>query len=179
MRRQRRAVPITNDAIETVTVPAGLNHRRPPLLSSKFAVADVALELLPAESEICRIPLSRRKDRVFPAAPLVATGSRKDNRRTFGFSRTWARNALLGQLAVAAFGGSALAFDAVSAQRVTTAENEGRPRFSVLVGHPQFASGTFVSRDFAFWHGHLPAVCLLGTPGMQLKWPHARVTPLP
>ncbi len=160
-------------------MPAGAKHRRAPLHSPEIEGADTAPKLLPAESEIRRIPLSRRKGRVFPAAPLVATGTRKDNRRTFGFFRTWARNALLGQLAVAAFGGSALAFDAVSAQRVTTAENEGRPRFSVLVGHQQFASGTFVSRDFAFWHGHLPAVCLLGTPGMQLKWPHARATPLP
>ena len=122
---------VLDNAFAAEAVPAGAKHRRAPLLCSEVVAADTARKLLPAESEIRRIPLSRRKDRVFPAAPLVATGTRKENRRTFGFFRTWARNALLGQLAVAAFGGSALAFDAVSAQRVTTAENEGRPRFSV------------------------------------------------
>ncbi len=76
---------------------------------------------------------------------------------------------------MAAFGGSTLALDAVSAQRVATAENEGRSRFVARVVHRQFASGTFVSWDLAFWHGHLPAECPLGTTGMQLKGPHARV----
>ena len=46
-------------------VPAGLKHRRAPLLNREVREADDAQRNLPAESEICGKPLRRRKNRGF------------------------------------------------------------------------------------------------------------------
>jgi hypothetical protein len=132
LRRRRRAD--CGDAFAAEAVPAGPNQRRAPLglHSPEIEVATTALKLLIAEREIRGIPLRRRKDRVALAAPLVST--RKENQLIkLGFFPSRQRDGILLSAAAFSCGGIALVFDAVSAQRVTTAENEGRPLSFFLV----------------------------------------------